>query len=97
MAYIIERSADDLSLPHEGDHRPRKVRIKVSTDSTSSWAEVICECGIGVRHRWEEETRTYLSILRLSWLDGCGREAYLTPAFASSSRLLWPGGPEPQS
>lgn len=95
MTYIIEKSAKELDLPRTEGHSPLTMRVQVG-GVRNSWAEVVCECGVSVRHQWNEWTLTYLSILRLSWLDGCGREAYLTPPFVSSSRLLWPGEPEPQ-
>ena len=86
MEYVLPAQANG-TLPASNDHRALHYKVLITPVMRRSWAEITCSCGKTSRGAWSAGTVTFLGVVALAWLDGCGKDAYVATSGISSEVL----------
>ena len=76
MEYVLTARPDGI-LPAVAEHRALSYKVLVTPVMSKSWAAVECACGAVSHRSWSPGTTTFLGVVALAWLDGCGKAAYV--------------------
>lgn len=76
MQYVLTARPNG-ALPAAAEHLAVMYKVLVTPAMSRSWAAVECVCGAVSHRSWSPGTTTFLGVVALAWLEGCGKAAYI--------------------